>query len=437
MKFADTNTSPKFDNDEEKIRIDVDFENISGDITRDELNLLLQPNKVKIRLEYVPKKLIWIINSDYEVLWGGYLPIPRGLRLTPRSEYIDLSPYQIHINDDHMISIDIDKAISKYYVINGIEIKLPSPNKPSSWKQKPFSLQIHFESESSIGNSKIQFNTLSNGVTHQAPFRYETIIFGAVGTVKVVGAYPWVSELVLDENNTITKENRYILRPLGKYARYKAAFGTQGWQYANENSDDEMYEISGLEWKLSELLASSKALNKEELSNNDEIQILRDKISEKLINYSNKFKKSRNWPRTSRRLPDVPTTFKTMKVKNNNFAFAKIDGHMLEYLEIEFIQNTRDESCYQSDKFALYFVDKKLIDYEKSTHICHLTNDDRINVGAKWNDEDELVFYQEMCERCSQPRSDTVPDKKKVEEIKSTAANIRSIFLPKDTYMLR
>jgi len=422
---------PKFDDGMKIIRVDVNFEGMAGDITRDEFAQLINSKDVKIRLQYMPSTRIPWLNSDFAWEWGSYLPIPRGWRLDPIFRYVDVNQRQYVVADGRAISFNANKTIAGGYVLKQISIDIPNPDKPLKWKLKPISLEVLLADTLDIEYSSppLKLYTYSGTTTHHTPFRYDATMFGLVGSVVLDGAYPIVFENVVDENFSELKEDRYVLHPASTYARYEEAL-LHHRDHGVTDHDEEINEINRLARELIEVRESDRTAS-ESRSRLEKLRVVHARM---LAAYSAKMEQSNNWSPIEHVQWNGPDVFEGMEISGKNLVRAKVEGRLLELLQIQLYKDhgLPDRSCIQSTDYTLFFVDKELVSFKSGKHVCpERPFPERMSVAARWDDNGQLGFYQARCDRCSLPMQNNLPSEADINGITRTAAEIKAAFLPR------
>lgn len=406
-------TQAFFDSEVKNIIVDIDFYDIAGDISPEELSKILSSKKIKVSGVYAPTRLIEGKTAETSTNWaGGILAMPTGRTQSSIYKYIELNGYSIRVINGRTIRFMLPRKLDfKYnYLINGFRIEIPNLEKSINWELSP--VLISFDLASTSRTPKV------------LPFFFESDYFSALGRITVSGAYPTLESRqkinwgyymfgkpadFKEKVNTVATSNgiQYSLIPINKYALYKKALShsTAGHSYKTPEFDD----LKGLEYQLDnqEMIDGTKYMDSINFCSQKENrqyegciyeleQYEKSKVRYAILleKYKNLIKNRANIPPQERASPSIATIFEGKKITENNMTFTKIDNHVLELIKVGWYDETATRKCSQvyAEHYNLFYIDAKLIDLE----ITQESGSCNSNTG----NESKTLYFNRICDTC-------------------------------------
>lgn len=400
-----------FSSQDNEATVDVDFGRLAGNISAQDFASLITSPNVVIEAKYLPTKLIWLINANYVTHWeGGIIILPRW-ELTPRAETIRVKPKDYQIIDGRHLRFKVKRKISTYYELAQAKINIPAPPKPmSNWPNELFSLSIHL---STSGQEKPE----------QVGFVFESIQYALAGSVSASNAY--VS--AMDNIDKVTTETT---SPDARAALQGSRFS--GYQKVLQDRllQDEYP---------TRLIFDARSIQKNKSTPHDNngdacpeccCQPSIEQQTETMENYNawlRRYRNNRNWTPVAIVDSKLSDNWQGMKVFQNEHILAKAEGHLLDNFSFETGLGKSDQmsQCIGYNKFELFFVDRKLVDYRLEATTCSGNGAGNKSVThAKWDDRGQPVFFSLICKSCKETNEQTTTDQRAWATMESLGAYI-------------
>jgi len=391
-----------FTNEDSTTEFDVDFGPLAGNIDAKAFQSLLLSPDLFVEASYLPTKAIWPINAYYETRWASYLPIPSWV-LTPREKTVRLKPSAYQVSEQHHMHFKADRDLSLYYALKGARIRLPALTPILNWPNEPLTLNIRlaFRPESAD-------ETASGERRQPARFVFDSLRYAAAGSVRASNA-----RVLIDSLEDLTTD-------IDTVAARSALVGSKYSGYLKMLSNFSLREELPERSILDAYFIQERLRNPPDCSRGDSPGCCclpgPAQSEAAMAEYRTllaRYRQATDWKPTDLRFVSESSAQFSEAIEQVEQIHAKTEGRLLDLLTFQTPQGRASsiDGCADHRGYRLFFVDRRLVDYQLESRSCLIKDDSRETLTrAKWNDQGQAVYFHHACVSCKNAGAETSAD---------------------------